>query len=264
MSKNKNTKFITKFLKKNLISIALSIIAVMAIGCSMIGGFNRSTAAGLIEKDKRYTAAAAMTIDIGGRIANASADTPQKSANETVEEAAIRVREDFMQKQPQLFVAENLGYIKLHFEDGELGERTMGAPRFDNALQHWYFKARAEVTDKGRSLWKALNLTADEKSLPLAIRGTPDVTGLKDENPNMKSGDFTYKWEPNDLGKAFDPNGEEFKQLPPNLQETLKKNQYNPFGGSGNNTMDFKTLRKGRAIFQKFDDGWRLNEIYFM
>lgn len=264
MSKNKNTKFITKYLKKNLISIALSIIAVMAIGCSMIGGFNRSTAAGLIEKDRRFNSPATMTIDIGGRIANASADTPQKTADETVEQAAVRVKQDFMQKQPQLLVAENLGYIKLHFEDGELGERTIGAPRFDNALKHWFFKARAEITDKGRALWKELNLAVDEKNLPLGVRGNVEITGMKDESQTLKSTDFTYQWQANELGKTFDPESSEFKNLPPDLQEALKKTQYNNFGGGGNNTMDFKTLRKAKATFQKFDDGWRLGEIYFM
>ena len=259
------TKFTTECLRKNLIAVALFAIAIMGIGCSIIGGFNRSTAAGLIEKDKRYTNPSTMTIDIGGRIANASADTPQKSADETVEAAAIRVKEDFMQKQPQLLLAEQLGYIKLFFENGELGERTMGAPRFDNALKHWYFKPRAEITDKGKSLWKGLNLKEDEQNLPLAIRGIPDVTGLKDENQQtMKSVDFTYQWQPTDLGKAFDPNGEEFKQLPQNLQEALKKTQYNMLGGGSSNTMDFKTPRKGKALFQKFDDGWRLGELYFM
>ncbi len=264
MSKNKNTKFITKYLKKNLISIALSIMAITAIGCSMIGGFNRSTAAGLIEKDTRFATAATMTIDIGGRIANASADTPQKTANETVEEAAVRVKQDFMQKQPQLLAAEQLGYIKLFFENGELGERTMGAPRFDNSLQHWYFKARAEITDKGKALWKELNLPVDEKNLPLGVRGNVEITGMKDENQTLKSADFTFQWQPNELGKAFDPDSNEFRNLPPDLQEALKKVQYNNFGGGGNNTMHFKTPRKARATFQKFDDGWRLNEIYFM
>lgn len=264
MSKNKNIKFTTKHLKQNLISIALSIIAVMAIGCSMIGGFNRSTAAGLIEKDKRFSSPATMTVDIGGRIANASADTPQKTADETVEQAAVRVKDDFMQKQPQLLAAENLGFIKLYFENGELGERTMGAPRFDNNLKHWYFKARAEITDRGRALWKELNLPVDEKNLPLAIRSSVEITGMKDENQTMKSVDFNYKWKANELGNAFDPDSGEFKKLPENLQEALKKTQYNNFGGSGNNTMDFKTQRKARATFQKFDDGWRLGEIYFM
>lgn len=263
MNKNKNTKTENRFAIKSFFFLLFASV-YLSLACSMIGGFNRSTAAGLIEKDKRYIAPIAMTIDIGGRIANASADTPQKSANETVEEAAVRVKEDFMQKQPQLLAAENLGYIKLYFKDGELGERTMGAPRFDNALKHWYFKPKAEITEKGKSLWKDLNLHVDEENLPLATRGTPEITGMKDENQTLKSADFTFQWQATGLGKAFDPDSREFKNLPANLQEALKKTQYNMLGGGGSNTMDFKTTRKGKATFQKFDDGWRLGELYFM
>lgn len=259
----KNTK--TKhFVNSSLIGILLLMLLFAAACSSLTGGFSRGTAAKAIQEDKRYSSALTMTIDIGGRIANASADTPQKSADETVEEAAIRVREDFMQKQPQLLLAEQLGYIKLSFTDGELGDRPMGAPRFDNALKHWYFKSRAEITEKGKSLWKDLNLAVDEENLPLATRNAPEISGMKDENQNMKSVDFAYKWEPNELGKAFDSSGNQFKQLPQKLQEALKKNQYNPFGGGGNNTIDFKTSRIGKAYFQKFDDGWRLSNLAFL
>lgn len=263
MNKNKNTKTENRFAIKSFFFLILASV-YLSLACSMIGSFNRSAAAELIKKDKRYTSPTAMTIDIGGRIANASADTPQKTADETVEQAAIRVKEDFMQKQPQLLVAEQLGYIKLRFEDGKLEERPMGAPRFDNSLQHWFFKSKAEITEKGKSLWKDLNLPVDEENLPLATRGTPEITGMKDENQTLKSADFTFQWQANDLGKAFDPDSSAFKNLPANLQEALKKTQYNMLGGGGSNTMDFKTPRKGRAIFQKFDDGWRLGELYFM
>lgn len=269
-SKNTELTVVTKtntkhFAKHLIIKIAALTVVATSACASFLGGFNRNTATGLIEKDKRYTTAATMTIDIRGRIANAGADTPQKTANETVEEAAIRVKQDFMQKQPQLLAAENMGYIKLFFEDGELGERTMGAPRFDDALKHWYFKPRAEITEKGKSLWNDLNLNIDEKNLPLAIRANVEITGLKDESQQtLKSAEFTYRWKPNELGKAFDPDSNTFKSLPPDLQEALKKVQVNMFGGGSNNTMDFKTPRKGRATFQKFDDGWRLSELYFM
>lgn len=249
-------------------TITISVIVLISItftaACSTLGGFNRSTAAAQIEKDTRYSVPATMTINIGARLSNAGADVPQKTADETLEDAAARAEEDFMQRQPQILVAKQLGYIKLYFENGELGNRPMGAPRFDDELKHWYFKARAEITDKGKALWTDLSLPVNEEYLPLAVRGEIDVTGLKDENQHMKSADFTYQWEANQLGKAFDPESDEFKQLPADLQEALQKTQFNMFGGGGNNTMDFRSKRAARAFFQKFDDGWRLGELYFM
>lgn len=265
--KNTETTKTQKYFVNNILSkLTIGFLALTVFcSCSSIGGFSRSTAAQIIEKDKRFNSPVAMTIDIGGRIANAAASIAQMSADETAEQAIPRAKEDFMRRQPQLLIAEELGYIKLYFENGELGERPMGSPRFDDKLGHWFYKPRAEITDKGRALWKDLNLTVDEESLPLAVRGTPEITGMKDENSQtMKSVDFAYKWEPNDLGEAFDPSSDQFKKLSTNLQEALKKTQYNIFGGGGNNTADFKTSRTGKAFFQKFDDGWRLGQLYFM
>lgn len=250
------------FSNKSLIKIIILAVALTA-ACSALTGFNRNSAAGLIEKDGRYTVPMAMTIDIGGRLANARAAIAQMSAEETAEQAIPRAREDFMQRQPQLLVAEQLGYIKLYFEQGELGPRPTGAPRYDDKLGYWNYRPRAEITDEGRKLWTDLNLKIDEESLPLAVRADSQVTGLKDENQSIKSADFTYRWEPTKLGKAFDPESSEFKQLPENLQKALGVVQHDMFGGRSNNIADFKTPRNGRAFFQKFDDGWRLSNLAF-
>ena len=255
------SKKTTTFSIKSLTIITL-VIALTA-ACSALTGFNRNSAAELIEKDSRYGAPLTMTIDIGRRLTNAGAGISQKTADETAEQAIPRVRDDFMQRHPQLIVAEQLGYIKLSFEGGELGERPMGAPRFDDRLGYWTFKPKAEITDAGRKLWSDLNLKIDEENLPLAVRSEPEITGLKDENQLMKSADFTFRWEPTKLGKAFDPESSEFKQLPENLREALGKVQHNMFGGGSNNIADFKTPRTGRAFFQKFDDGWRMSNLTF-
>lgn len=241
--------------------IVLSVVLTTA--CSAITGFNRSSAADLIEKDKRYVAVSTMTIDIRGRLANASADIAQKSVDETAEQAIPRAKDDFMQRHPQLLVAENLGYIKLYFENGELGDRPMGAPRFDDNLKHWFYRPRAEITDEGRKLWTNLNQQVDEEALPIAVRGEPQITGMKDENKTTKSSDFTFYWEPTPLGEAFDPESSKFKQLPENLQRALNNVQQNIFGGGSNNLAKFKTARKGRAFFQQYDDGWRISNIAF-
>lgn len=261
----KSIKINNHFAIKTFI-VSASIFAVFSASCSTLGGFSRGTAAGQIEKDKRYTAPAEMTIDIGGRLANAAGKTWQISKDDTAEEAAVRAKEDFMQRHPRIIVAEKLGYIKLNFEEPELSGKQMGMPSalWDQDLGAWFFKVRAKITDKGKALWTDLNLPVDEDNLPLATRGAPEITGLKDENQTMKSADFTYQWEANELGKAFDPESDESKGLPADLQEALKKTQYNMFGGGGSNTMDFNTPRKARAFFQKFDDGWRLGQLYFM
>ena len=257
--RNMKTTFISK---KSVIKVVILAVA-LTVACSTLTGFSRKSAAALIEKDKRYGAPLTMTIDIGRRLTNAAAGISQMTADETAEQAIPRVRADFMQRHPQLFVAEQLGFIKLQFTGGELGERPMGAPRFDNRLGYWTFKPTAEITDAGRKLWTDLNLEIDEKNLPLAQRSEPEITGLKDENQSMKSSDFTFRWEPTKLGKAFDQQSDEFKQMPPDLQQALGKVQQNIFGGGTNNIADFKNARTGRAFFQRFDDGWRISNLAF-
>lgn len=244
----------------------LVALTVFTASCSP-DGFSRGIAAKAIQEDKRFASAATMTIDVRGKLSNAEGKTWQISKDDTAEAATIRAKADFTSRQPQLLVAENLGYLKLYFDEPELGEKELNMPYdlFRQDLGVWRFKVRAEITEEGKSLWKDLNLAVDEKSLPLAVRGTPEITGMKDEaQQTMKSAEFTYKWQPSELGKAFDPSSDEFKQLPANLQEALKQNQYNIFGGGGNNTLDFKNSRTGRAFFQKFDDGWRLSNLAFL
>jgi hypothetical protein len=259
----KNMKKITNIPVAKIILI----VAVLATACSSLGGFTRGTAATAIEQDKRYNMPATMTTDIGWKLTNAQMRAWQISKDDTAEAAAIRAKEDFMLRHPQIIVAEHLGFITLHLENPELGPRQIGDQPTELWAQNlgiWRFKARAKITEKGKKLWENLKLPVNEESLPLAVRDSPEITGLSDEGQQMKKADFTCKWKPTELGKSFDPNSAAFRKLPENLQEALKKTQRNIFGGGSNNIMDFNTPRAGIAHFKKYDDGWRLEQLYFM
>jgi hypothetical protein len=262
MKNTKNTKNTKLFA---LVTILILTVALLT-ACSSLGGFTRGTAVNLIEQDKRYSAPATMTIDIGARLANARAKAWQISQDDTAEAATVRAKEDFMLRHPQIILAQHLGFIKLYFDNPELGPREIGdqpTELYRARLGVWNFKARAEITEEGRKLWRDLKLREDNESLPLAVRQTPEITGLTDEGQVMKRAEFTFKWRPTELGEAFDPGSAAFGKLPPDLQEALKKTQRNIFGGGGSNIMDFATPRKGIATFKKFDDGWRLSDLLF-
>jgi len=258
-------KNIKKF-PNNLSVKVIALFTVLATACSSLGGFTRGTAVSLIEQDKRYSAPATMTIDIGARLANARAKAWQISEDDTAEAATVRAKEDFMLRHPQIILVEQLGYITLHLENPELGGREIGiqpTELYRAGFGVWNFKARAEITEEGKELWRDLKLREDNESLPLAVRQTPEITGLTDEGQVMKRAEFSYKWRPTPLGEAFEPGSAAFGKLPPDLQEALKKTQRNIFGGGGSNIMDFATPRKGIATFKKFDDGWRLSDLLF-
>lgn len=243
---------------------ATAAFAVFTTACASLGGFSRGTAATAIENDGRYLTPAAMTIDIGWKLTNANAKVNQISADETAEAAALRAREDFMLRHPQLIVAEELGYIKLRFDKPELKEAGAGNENYKTNLGVWTFDPRAEITDQGRALWKELGRDANEEALPLARRGAAEITGISDSGADTKQVEFSYKWEPTELGKAFDPDEAAFKKLPANLQEALKKIQRGTFGTGKNNVAQFDSVKKGVAHFQKYDDGWRIYQLYFM
>ncbi len=262
MKNMKNTKH---FANNAVVKIILTLTVLAAACSSLNNGVTRSTAATAIEADKRYSAASAVSIDVSGKFDNVGGVTVyQTTSDDTAETAIPRAKAFFAERQPQIAVPEQLGYIKLYFEKPELIQAQMGEKNYDTALGLWKFKTRAELTDKGRALWEDLKLSVSDQSLPLAVRQSPEVTGIIDENPNNKRVDFTYKWQPTELGKAFDPSSSAFSKLSPELQEALKKTQFNIFGGGRNNTADFTSERKGLARFKKFDDGWRLADLNFL
>lgn len=255
----------TKHFANNIAAKLILAFTVLAAACSSLSSdITRGTAATAIEQDTRYTPAMAMTVDVSGRYANSGVTVYQTSANDSAETAIPRAKAFFGERQPQIAVAEQLGYIKLYFEKPELVEAQMGQKNYKTNLGLWEFKTRSELTEKGRALWQDLKLNVDEQSLPLAVRQSPEVTGITDENQNNKRVDFTYTWKPTELGEAFDPNSSTYSKLPPELQESLKKTQNNIFGGGRNNVADFSTERKGIARFRKFDDGWRLVDLNFL
>jgi len=259
--KNTKTKY---FVNNSLIGIVILMLLFAAACSSLTGGFSRGTAAKAIQEDKRYSSPTTFTIDIGRRIADAGAEADQTSKDETEQEAAVRAKANLAQHQPQLAVAEQLGFIIIDFGSGELGEPQMGHPGYQQGLGVWHFKPKATLTEKGKKLWTDLNLEIDEFSLPIAVREAPTIDGITDQNPTMKKVDFSFKWKPNSLGEAFDPNSSTFSKLPKEFQESLKTVKQNIFGGGSSNIADFSTMRKGVAYFQKYDDGWRISNLSFL
>lgn len=262
---NNNTKiYTTRFAAKSIAAL-IFVFALFSASCSSpLSGFNESTAAKLIENNSKYKTPVTITINIGKRLTNAGASTAQLSADDTEEAAIIRAKEGFAVRQPQLLVAENLGFIKLYFENANLRDAGLGEPNYGTNLKIWTFRPRAEITDQGRALWKKLNLPVNEESLPVAVRGTPVITALKDDNERIKSADFTYRWDTTELGAAFDENSQTFKKLTPKIQESLQGEKFDLLGQGNNRLLDLDKPQTARVFFQKTNNEWKLRDFYFM
>lgn len=255
----------TKIFANSLLAALIFTAALVAACSSLVSDVSRRTATATIEADTRYTAAMVMSVDVSGRFNNnGGATVYQTSADDTAETAVSRAKTVFAEHQPQVAVAEQLGYIKLYFEKPELTEAQMGEKNYDTNLGLWKFKTRSELTDKGKGLWNDLKLTENDQSLPIAVRTNLDVTGIMDENQNNKRADFTYKWKPTELGEAFDPSSSTYAKLPEDLQNALKSVQQNMFIGGKINPANFNASKIGIARFKKFDDGWRMADLMFI
>lgn len=198
------------------------LLTILATACSSLGGFTRGRAIEAIEEDNRYKAPSTMTINIGWKLINARMEAWQISADDTADQAAVRAKADFMKRHPQIILAEHLGYIKLHLENPELGKGQMGfmpSELYRQGMGVWQFKTRAEITEKGKELWRDLDLAEDLESLPLAVRGTPEITGMADEGQTMKRADFTYKWKPTELARRSIRTVRRSVNCPPNCRK---------------------------------------------
>jgi hypothetical protein len=259
---------IMKNIKVNESSSRLTLIAgfmLLALfafltGCST-GDLSRGQTVMAISEAANYKTPAVTSIDIGS-LPNSSARAWQLSKEDTAEAAIVRAKEDFKKKQPQVSAAEHLGYIKLIFENPKLGRPEMNMPTdlYAKDMGVWIFDTRAELTDEGRALWKEANLNVNELALPLAVRGTPEITGIVEEDKITKKVELTYTWKPNKLGQSLDPNSAAFAELPEDLKQILKNPKFNIFGTTSK-MVNFTQARKGIAYFKKYDDGWRIQNL---
>ncbi len=244
-----------------------SVAAVLIVACLFAlincstGDLSRSQTVTAIGEAANYKQAATTSIDVG-MLADAYARTWQLSKDEKEEEAVVRAKEDFKKKQPQLIIAEQLGYIRLRYENPKMRGPEMGMPTdlYAKGLGVWEFNPRAELTDAGRALWKDAGLNVNEMALPMAVRGTPEITGIVDEDKITKKVELTYNWKPNKLGQSLDPNSAAFAELPEDLKQIIKNPKFDLFG-TDSKIVDFTQARKGVAYFRKYDDGWRLQNL---
>jgi hypothetical protein len=119
------------------------------------------------------------------------------------------------------------------------------------------------LTARGRQLWRDMNLSIDEHSLPVARAELDEVTGISTSG-NAADGHFTWHWIPNDLGKALIVDSFEFKALPDDLQTKIRQPPpaMTPAFATGNSGLVFGGSRRGTANFQLYDDGWRVTHVY--
>lgn len=180
-----------------------------------------------------------------------------KSADET-EAAAIEGRIDaYFVEEPRVEIANYLGLVNPQLK------RINEKPEILSSLTpsgFWYFEENYTLTEKGKAYWSDYDLPAQDTTIPTAKKEFINVTGITINGATEASAEFTYRWLPNQLGKSLDPSTEEFKGLPENLRKNLT--EVYPYAVSPY-IVDWGGERSGSARFQKYDDGWRLINVFF-
>ncbi len=175
-----------------------------------------------------------------------------KSADEP-EAAAVQNRiNDYFREAPRVGIADHLGLVKAELK------RTNEKPEILSSLTpsgFWNFDERYTLTEKGKKYWSDYELPVQETVIPTAKKEFISVTGITKTGETDADVEFTYRWLPNELGKALDPSTEEFKRLPENLRKNLT--EVYPYAVSPF-IIDWGSERQGRAQFRRYDDGWRL------
>jgi hypothetical protein len=162
------------------------------------------------------------------------------STDETETEARARAAETYYQAYPQMDVLRRLGLMDVRVTINKSPAENYGV---------WSFDVEPFLTQKGAELASGGREDQGAPSVCLAGRELVEVTGIAKTGNQTAQAEYTWKESPTAAGRAFVPGNPEYQGLPDTLRQSLV---------GRNQTKDFDKMRRSRAVFQLYDDGWRL------
>jgi hypothetical protein len=207
-----------------------------------------------------------MRINLGIRIRGITVETEQAEDNDTLDKARSRATEIYAARQVNLAVADHPGLIKpelingKYLKNNELGFNDNNYRLEQKNYGKYFFDVRLLVTVQGENLWNGIDIKY-KAALPRAVREIREITGMVGEDEIFGKVDFIFIWKPTLLGKAFDPTTEEFKKLPKTLRDNITKYEYIILQIK-TAARNYSSNYRGSSRFRKYDDGWRLKELY--
>lgn len=215
-----------------LLSFSLSLFIV---GCAGTRELTRIRAAEMIGGSQAFVAHVSLPLkkETGWNLRPQSVDEPE-------DEAQSRAAETYYHAHPQMDVLRRVGVMDV---------RTMIRGRPGENYGVWVFDVEPFLTEKGKELAAAGREGQGTASVLLARRELVEVTGITHASGGTAQAEYTWKELPTAAGRAFSPGSPEHVGLPAALRQAL---------GERNQTKDFDKVRRGRAVFQLYDDGWRL------
>lgn len=164
-------------------------------------------------------------------------------AEESESEARARAVETYYQANPQMDVLRQLGLTNVRAVLRKRPEENYGT---------WPFDIEPFLTEKGEKTTAGEQDDRSAPSVPLARREFVKVTGITKAGDVLARVQYAWRESPTEAGRAFVPGNPEYERLPASLRQALEQR---------NQTKDYGKTKRGTAVFQLFDDGWRLLAI---
>ncbi|MGC2237999.1 MAG: hypothetical protein WA584_17700 [Pyrinomonadaceae bacterium] len=243
----------------NILAFLVFLIILLA-GCRS-EELSRSTAAKLITESSNFKSPFQLEYTQGDIKYNEGLLTVI-SDDETKEQAIQRRIKKYMELTPQVAVLYYYGLVDPQVTPRE--EKPPARVYYSNP-SFWHFNEKYIGTQKANKYWQEIGFQPTDAAFPIAQRDrSVEITGITNQGENQTTVEFKWKWKPNEIGKAFDSSTSEFKSLPVELQQFLTGEKI-PEGEmrASDWRIDWKSEKQGRALFQKYADGWRLVNINY-
>jgi hypothetical protein len=217
------------------LTLLTGLLFLIGPGCAGTGELTRTQAAELIGGSQTFSIPVSLPLktETGWNLRPLSADEPEA-------EAQARAAENYYQAHPQMDALRRLGLMDVRATTREKPGENHGV---------WAFDVEPLLTEKGKDLASGDREDQGVPSVILARRELVEVTGIIKAGDQTAQTEYTWKEAPTAAGCALSPGSPEHESLPAALRQTLRER---------NQTKDFDKVRRGRAAFQLYDDGWRL------
>lgn len=217
------------------LTLLAGLLLLIAPGCAGTSELTRGRAEGLVGGSQAFGTPVPLPLkrETGWNLRPMSAGEPEA-------EAQARAAETYYQAYPQMDALRRLGLMDVRVTVRERPGENHGV---------WAFDVEPFLTEKGKDLASGAQEEQSVPSIRLARRELVEVTGITTAGDRTAQAEYTWKEMPTAAGRAFVPGSPEHEGLPAALRQSLRER---------NQTKDFDKVRHGRAVFQLYDDGWRL------
>jgi hypothetical protein len=166
-----------------------------------------------------------------------------ESDGETESQARFRATETYFQATPQMDVLRQIGLVDVRAAIRKRPGENHGV---------WSFDVEPFLTERGEKTAAAWQVEQAGQSIALARREIVEVTGITKSGDAAAQAQYTWRETATEAGQAFVPGTPEYERLPASLRQLLEERHQ---------TKDYGKTKRGMAVFQLFDDGWRLTAV---